>query len=89
MLLDDNHEKVGHFQPVPASDDKCKQKVWDGCVDDVRVCQVHRFDEWGLGRDLKITVDCSFDAQRRLDRRLVLSAVLVKMALEVEQMNQG
>jgi hypothetical protein len=89
ILFNHQHEKVGYFKAVPESEDNCKQSVWDVYAGDDRVCQVSRVPERGFEKSLRITADCSIDVYGKLDRRLVLSSILVRMALEVEGMNQG
>ncbi len=88
-LLDHSHQLIGYFNRVPVLEDGIKQGVWDGYVDDILVCQVSQVVKWDLGIDLKITVDCSLDPQGKLDRRLTLSSVLVKMALEASKRDTG
>jgi hypothetical protein len=79
ILLDKNRRERGCFRRVQNSEDKLKQKAWAGYNDDAPVCQVV---QWASGAAFRMTMDCSPDTKRRLDRRLVLSSVLVLAALE-------
>ena len=88
-LLDHSHQQIGYFNRAPVLKDEIKQGVWDGYVDDILACQVFQVVKWDLGIDLRITVDCSLDPEGKLDRRLTLSSVLVKMALEASKRDTG
>ncbi len=88
-LLDHSNQKMGYFNRVQELEDEIKLAVWHGYADDVRVCQLCQVVERDLGINLRITVDCSLDIQGQLDRRLTLSSVLVKMALEAAKFHTG
>jgi hypothetical protein len=98
-LHSQSHEKSGYFKQVCRSGDKFRPEVtleqanlpiilegipaevWDGYAEDVHVCQVVKWHS----KILRMTVDCSLDANRKLDRRLALSSALVQLAVEAEQ----